>query len=52
MTVKKCCYPALGDLELGLRVRDVMGDSPSALLIENVSGVEYEERSLMLKDLP
>jgi hypothetical protein len=33
------------------RVRDVMGHSSSALMIENACAIEYEQRSLVLKDL-
>jgi len=51
MTVQKGCHLALYDLELAPRVRDVMGHSASALMIENACGIEYEQCSLVLKDL-
>jgi len=51
MIVEKGCHLTLGNLELGLRMRDVMGDSASALMIENVSRIEYDQCVLILKDL-
>ena len=62
MIVEKGCHLALGNLELGLQpppwkpppppwMRDVMGDSASALMIENVSRIEYDQCVLILKDL-
>jgi len=51
MTVEQRCHLALGDFELQLRMRHVMGKSAQGLAIEITSRIKYKQLSLMLKDL-